>query len=221
MWQAIKDWVNTLLENVPVLLIVAGLALFLLGAAGGISPWIPVKDNMGREFLGGGGILCVIIGILMLGNASKSSLKVSKYGLKITQPIDNDRFDRVVIVRGTFKHMPPKGYEVRLLRIYPKSQEYRPMQRVTLNPSQKTWEAANCDLGTAKRDEVRIIGLYLVGPSGIMLFDYFREAENVHRRTRSELEKLGGTETDFLPLLAAAMKTTDMYECQHVNIVRA
>jgi hypothetical protein len=64
VWQAIKDWVSTLLENVPVLLIVAGLALFLLGAAGSIGAWMPVKDNVGREFLGGGGVLCVIIGIL-------------------------------------------------------------------------------------------------------------------------------------------------------------
>lgn len=35
VWDAIKDFLNELVENVPVLLIVSGLALFLLGAAGG------------------------------------------------------------------------------------------------------------------------------------------------------------------------------------------
>lgn len=167
----------------------------------------------------GGGVLLIIIGIVMRGVAPRGPLKIAKYGLKITYPEAGDNLDRVVPVRGTFKTLPPNGYEVRLLRIYPKSDAYYPMGHASFKLPEKTWEAPDCDLGGDASD-VRIIGLYIVGPSGIVLLEYFKLAESAHRATRNELVKLGGTETAFLPLFSKAMKTTDMYECHRIRVMR-
>jgi hypothetical protein len=219
VWEAIKDFLNDLVENIPALLVVSGLILFLLGAAGGISYWFIVQDNIGRTIMVSGGILFIIIGILMRRAIPVAGLEFAKYGLKITYPEAGDELDRHVNIRGTFKKRPPEGYDVRLLRLYPKSGAYYPMGHASFSSSEKTWEAPECDLGGDSRDN-RIIGLYLVGPSGKILLEYFKLAEGAHRDTRNELEKLGGKAIGFLPLLSKEMKTRDMLECHSVRIVR-
>jgi hypothetical protein len=61
----IRDTVLELLARSSVLLIVLGIALFVLGAAGGARPWLAVNDNHQQYALETFGAILTVIGVVM------------------------------------------------------------------------------------------------------------------------------------------------------------
>jgi hypothetical protein len=214
-----RDIVAGLFENVPVLLIVCGILLFVLGCFGGISykDILVISDTFGRVGLTVGGALVFTVGVWGLGQAKV--INASKYGIQITSVKDNDLLDKRVTLRGELKKTLPANYNLWLIRIYPHDAAYYPMRLATVNPSNKSWEAIDCDLGGEPSD-VRIIAVCLVGPSTKVFFDYFKDAEAVHGRALGAMRKANVTGGEYLPLIPNDRKPTDLIECHRLKVIR-
>ena len=214
----VKDITAGLLENIPVLLIVSGIILFVLGAFGGISykEILAIPDTVGRACLMAAGLVVFVIGILL--PAQNRTLQPKKYDIKITSARDNDFLDKKVPFRGTFSKAPPKDYEIYVIRIYPNDDSYYPMRTASMNAA-KTWEATDCDLGGNPND-TRIVAVCLGGLSTRAFFDYFKMAEKSHGRTLDLLHKANVMGGDYLPLIQKGMRPTDLIECHRIVVRR-
>lgn len=209
--------ISKLLDSLPTLLVVLGVALIVLGLAGGVTynAWLPISDVPGRAGAGIAGIVIGGIG-LYLSNPSKGTrVTSSAYRVRITHPRDGDEVD-IVDVRGTITKAPPEGYGLRVFRIYPGSDRMTPIGIANIDLEKGTWEAQHCHAG-GKSGDKRAIAVFLVGPSGAALIDYHNEAAQVHKKTLQQLRDKG-LEGDFLPAIGS--RTLDMFECHRVPIKR-
>jgi hypothetical protein len=140
------------------------------------------------------------------------------YGIKITTPSDKDHVD-VADVKGKITRNPPENYKLMVLRIYPKDgNAFYPLKpEVRIEEGGKTWIANSCVVGgpTVSADQLKI-GIYLVGPSGRALINYFRDAERTHNENKKLLKP--GTQEKFRPLPHIRDRTNDMLECHEVFV---
>jgi hypothetical protein len=208
-----------LLDSFPTLLAVGGIALVLLGLAGGVAynNFLPIPDTAGRLAAGVAGSILLTIGVaLYLISQSKRSQRpdISKHGIKITTPHEQDEIN-TVDVRGIIKAPLPDGYSLRIFRIYLGSERMTPIGKATIDNAAGVWVAENCNAG-GKTGDKRFIAAFLVGAAGVALIDYHNDAARVHRKTLDQLRAANGTEGDFLPALPVSQP--DMFECYRVPI---
>ena len=207
-----------LLDSLPTLLVILGVALLVLGLAGGVTynGWLPIPDAAGRVGAATAGIAICGIGLYLSRTSKATALTSSAYGIKITHPKDGDEVE-VVDVRGTIKKALPEGYSLRIFRIYPGSDRMTPIGKANVDIEKGAWEAERCHVG-GKSGDKRSIAAFIVGQSGIALIDYHNEAVQTHRRTMEQLRAAGAGEGEYLPAIGS--RTLDMVECHRVPIKR-
>jgi hypothetical protein len=204
------------IESPSALLILLGSALVVVGAAGGISynSWFTVGSSNGQIAICSFGALLAVSGLVLLLKPTNPLRRADYYGIKISYPRDGERIAGLVDVGGDIKRHPPSSYEMCLLRMYP-SGDYMPVGRIQLRKGGR-WEAKGVDIGGVKEDR-REIGVYLVGPGGRKLLEYFSKAASEHGKARRKLVELK-IDTGFLPLIHG--ETPDMLKCDSVHVVR-
>ncbi len=102
-----KTIAEKLLDSLPTLLTVAGVALMVLGLSGGVTynAWLPIPDANGRIVATVLGVVVAGVGVavyLWVQSRRPTRLDPAPYGIRITYPRDGDEVD-VVDVRGTIK----------------------------------------------------------------------------------------------------------------------
>ena len=214
-----KTIAEKLLDSFPTLIAVLGIALVVLGLAGGItySAWLPIPDAAGRLAAGILGVFILTIGVFLYHTSQSKKpvrLDLTKYGIKITHPRDGDEVE-IVDVRGIIKYPLPEGYSLRMFRIYPGSERMTPIGRATLDMNAGTWLADNCHAG-GKSGEKRSIAAFIVGPAGTSLIEYHNDAARTHRKTMDQLRQTSGNEGEYLP--AIPTNTPDMLEVHRVPV---
>lgn len=213
-----EELLAKLIDSVPVLLILLGVAVLVLGLAGGVTynNWLPIVDQPGRI-----GAVVVGAGILGLGFFGWRTRvivpKAKDFGITIDHPKDGDLVG-IVNVRGRIKKAIPDGYTLQVFRCYAGKHSYVPIGKGDIEPEKGTWNASQCDVG-GRPGDTRIIRAYLVGPNGAAVLDYWFKAKNVHKRVREQLRDLTGKEPDYLPPID--MHTTDMIPCARVEVRRS
>ncbi|MGP0095211.1 MAG: hypothetical protein ACLPKB_35450 [Xanthobacteraceae bacterium] len=218
-----EDLAAALLDRIPVLLMILGVIVFLFGAAAGgftygtLTVKLPLLQQITVWLAGVALFVCGIVfqsKTFALTKASARSL-----GITITHPVASDnKVPESVNVRGEIKKAIPDGYKLYAVRIYPEHGYFIPIKPATIDLEAKKWEAPKCTMG-GKTGDHRIIGAWLVGASGKVLFDYYDRAAGLHGETVKELRTLSPTkEVKYLPLMQE--KTADMFECARVEVER-
>ena len=210
----IKSIIKMLIDAVPVLLIVVGIVVFVLGAAGGVTfhGWFPITEKEWKIVVALGGVVIFVLGITYQ-QTNVNLPRAANHRIKITYPnagIVGDPID----VGGTIKKMPPDGYELWVLKIY-SNDKFTPVRKATIDIENNAWVAHSCSVG-GKPGETRDLGAYLVGPSGAALINYYRSAADLHKQTMEQLRASSGNQADYLPAISA--RTLDMIECARVSV---
>jgi hypothetical protein len=204
-----------LLESPVSLIIVGGLAVIILGLAGGIqyNNWLPIASGLPQ-------ISTVVIGILIfISGVVLTVIKPTSprpYGITITSPARNEPVN-VTRVEGKIRKHPPARYELWLLRMYSNG-DFLPLRNVILSSGQEEWSVPDFNVG-GRSGEHRIITAALVGPAGQVLFSYFSSAARRHNTWMDRL-KVDGDERDrYLPNLERQMMAkVDIIECDRVDV---
>jgi hypothetical protein len=197
--------INKLLENTPLVIMVIGLFLFVLGAAGGWAKAdLKIEATSWRIALAAMGAVVFIVGGLFL-KREKSGYSASKdlstdYGIKITFPQDGAEVGKEIEVLGIYEIRPPDNL-IRVFEHSPITHHYWPGRYVTFNLKQKTW-AATTRLGGDPNDK-RVIVVASMGEAGRALLDYYD-------KVRSETKQWVGIRT-FTP---------DIKECDRIIVKR-
>jgi hypothetical protein len=191
-----------LLERTPLVLIILGAGVILIGAAGGISklPWglpdLLLKDAWAQivvECLGG--LLCIFAGWFLVrelrtDGPTNSDLK-KDYGLKITSHGANAAVQEEFEIRGRYKKRPPSTIEVRLFVQSPHTGDTWPNRRkIEFDDNHKEWTSSIRPGGNS--GEKKILGIALVGKNARALCDYYHAtADRISsiRKERSQLAK--------------------------------
>jgi hypothetical protein len=221
MWKTtIEAAIAELAERYNVLLTVFGIALFILGAAAGIRyhGWFEINVPGQQYALEALGLTMLCVGIIFSSRESSPVPDGKKFGVTIKSPLPHTSVSILNVV-GQISKKIPHGYSLMLLRIYPDfNNGIYLWAEVRLDADGKNWTVADCDIGGRVGDR-RVLGVYLVGPSGKALFQYFREAAEVHNATNANLLKASpGAEIRHLPLIFE--RTPDMVKCAEVIVTR-
>lgn len=215
---AVEGAVSKLIDSIPALLIVCGLALLTLGIVGGIvyHNWLPLSQTVPRVLIGVVGTIVFGLGVRMSVWSGGGIPRAAAYGITIVHPHNGDKVGSVD-VRGTIKKAIPPGYSLRVFRLYPGKEHFVPLSQATLDLANQTWEALSCDI-KGKSGERRQLGAYLVGPAGKILIECWREASQVHNEVSEELTKATGAPRVWLPPIPRI--TPDIIECARVSVTR-
>ena len=207
-------FLSGLIESLPALLIFLGVVFLVLSLASGVTyhDYLPIQETTPRVLAGVAGIVLIGLAVYLSKTAASIALpKKEAYGITITSPRPGDHIG-IVNVEGTIKKKLPVGYTLEMLRMYPAG-GFIPMGRAEPDYKAGTWRASGCDIGGVSGN-ARIIGAYLVGPSGKTLFEYYDQANDVLKTARSLAKK----DDIYLPPLKP---TQDMVECARVSVTRA
>jgi len=204
----------------PKLLIVFGVALIVLGLAGGITYHNLLQLSGPTAQIGSValGIILVLLGLFRREPPSDGPSLIGdckEYGIEIDHPRPGARVD-ITEVRGTIAKPLPEGYELRILRIYPKTNNFVPIGSPRPDGKEGRWIAEQCNIGGTSGDD-RGIAVCIVGRAGAILLDYFDEASRVHNKLLNA-KTAPGEEKIYLPLLSK--RPPDMIECHRVNVQR-
>ena len=169
-----------LVENAPLVLVLAGVLAFILGAAGGVKAdkfELPVIDLPGRLALMTVGVVVILVGALLLwaGHFAPGAARRLKkdYGFRIEAPVHGQRASSPIEVRGSFRREPPDAV-ARVLEFIPQNGTYWPKSRLVINSAAKTWSAKFGFGGAIGEQRVFIVAL--CGPAGDALFEYYQRA---------------------------------------------
>jgi hypothetical protein len=213
----VETVVTAVIGSIPTLLIILGVALLLLGMAGGVRyhSFLPITGYWQFVAAAAGVALCVT-GLIRTSNRT-SFPKATDFNVAIASPADGERVANVT-VRGTIKTTKlPSGYTLRVFRHYPNSSEIAPMGDAVIRPD-GTWKADNCNIGGNPGDP-RGISVYLVGPSGSALLDYFERCASVHKALMRVAP--ASPENRSLPAIKAQTLTQDMILCTRIDVYRS
>jgi hypothetical protein len=217
------DYKTTIVKNitgsVPALAVVVGAAFTLLGLAGGVTyrQLLPMQETTTRVLSGALGIALIVFGFVRTHAVSTTRLNPRDFGIKIQFPTPGTRVN-TVDVGGTIEKGLPDGHCLRVFRIFPGSNNFVPLSKARIDIHAKTWVAERCHIG-GNKDDQRFYAAYICGPSAEALIDFHNEAVSAHRTSMDEYENATGKKTNFLPSVAG--RTTDMYECDRVSVVRS
>lgn len=213
MGETLTKLLSQLIESLPALLIVLAVIFLLLGLAGGVTyhDFLPIRETTPRALAVAACI--VLFGLAVYFARTTVSLALPKkenYGVTITRPTEGSHI-AVADVEGTIKKKLPVVYTLEILRMYPEG-GFIPMSRAEPDYNSGTWRANGCNIGGVSGN-ARIIGAYIVGPSGRTLFEYYSQANSVLKIARSLAKK----DDLYLPPLKP---TQDMVECARVGVIR-
>ena len=216
------DYKATVAQNItghiPTLAIVVGATFVLLGIAGGITyqQWLPIQDSPSRVLAGAFGVTLIAFG-LFRSHRTEAAIKPREFGVKIDYPSPGSRVD-TVDVGGSIAKALPTGYCLRVFRIFPGSNDFVPLSRARIDDHGKTWIAERCHIGGSSNDQ-RFYAAYVCGPNAEALIAFHNEAVAAHRKSMDDFEKATGRKTNFIPPIS--QRTSDMYECHRVSVVRS
>jgi hypothetical protein len=213
-----EDWKSKfatgLIENVPVLMILLGAILVLLGLTTGIHGWIAIELPWARW-------VAVVLGVLLIVMASIASPYAKRLPdaeslkVKIQYPAQGSEVDNIVMGGNISKTKLPKDYELRVVKHYSKA--WAPIGVVRVNKD-GSWESNRCSIGGAAGEFVRI-SVCLIGPAGKVLISYYDEATSVHEAAmKNVVDTLPPGVARFLPPIREF--PPDIIECASTQYKR-
>lgn len=212
-----KKLVEKVIDNTPLSIIVIGIFLFLIGAAGGWpSLQLHVNELGWRIALASLGVITSGIGGLLIwrtrtGNKTDEYLR-KDYGIKVTSPSHHkeviDRFE----VEGVYKIKLPIDIVLGIFEFSPNSRQYYPKRLAHFDENLKMWKVPKIGIGGRPGDD-RIIVAVIMGKAGLSLWDYSDKlVEIIHQARDRHNEKIRIPGLDSL--------TTDMVECDRITVRR-
>ena len=167
-----------LIDRAPLAVIVIGVLVFIIGAAGGLpigNPPLQVTDFAWRVGLGAMGLILVAAGLLLLsheetpliGNGPKAT--AAKYGIKIESPREGAQVNEFVDIAGSYAIKPPDN-TLRLFTVVPDGGSFRP-QSIVQFEADKKWHG-KVRLSDAPRYAMFIVAAIVDAP-GQVLWDYY------------------------------------------------
>ena len=174
-----KSIIAKLIERAPLAIIVIGVIIFIIGAAGGWpNPALQVNETSWRIALAlMGFFLSAVGGVLLWRETTLSSamintpLPVSKYGIKIDVPRAGAELGETVEVSGSFTQKPPNGM-LRLITISSDGKSFWPQEEIKEFDTTKNKWYARVNLGGQPRYGITI-AVVLVGQPSQVLWDYY------------------------------------------------
>ncbi len=167
-----------LIDRAPLAVIVIGVLVFIIGAAGGLpigNPPLQVTDFAWRVGLGLMGLILVAAGLLLLSREDGLLISrghkamASKYGIKIESPRDGAHVNEFVDVSGSYAMKPPDN-TLRLFAVVPDGGSFRP-QAIVQFDADKKWHG-KVRLSEAPRYAMFIVAA-IVDVPGQVLWDYY------------------------------------------------
>jgi hypothetical protein len=214
----------------PRLLILAGLAVFVIGAAAGFKDWVKLA-TAGRVCVMVLGGLLIASGFWLYfrerseGSAKSASAPLpdaSKIGVQIFRPEQNELVGELVDASGSFqKGAIPVGYELRVLRGYPRQGGVLPSGTLRIEESTGRWSVADFGVGgegSKTPPERRSLEIWLVGQSGKAALQCWSDAHQVHAKAMYRIKELTGKYGQWLDPIRALPK--DMILCAKVDLLR-
>ena len=180
-----KTMFEKLIDRAPLAVIVIGVLVFIIGAAGGLpvgNPPLQVTDWVWRVGLGAMGLVLVIAGLLLLSGESKwisgtgPKSPASKYGVKFGSPRDGAQVGEVVEIAGSYEIRPP-GDSLRLFSVLPDGGWFRPQAIVQFEADDKKWHG-KVRLSDAPRYAVVIVAA-IVDEAGQAMWNYYHKVGEV------------------------------------------
>jgi hypothetical protein len=212
-------FIEKVLENTPLAVMVIGLFLFVIGAAGGWpKPELQVNQTGWRLALAGMGVVVFLIGGLFFWRERTRGGEVKQqsnedWEIKITSHRNGDRVTGRFDVKGSYSLRPSGDYVVKLLEMSPNTHKYWPKREVVFH-SDNTWTASSISVG-GDPDSERIIIIAALGKGGQALGDYFDDVEEETRQLRRRLKG----ETIRLPGIPRL--TSDVVKCDEIRVHHA
>ena len=167
-----------LIDRAPLAVIVIGVLVFIIGAAGGLpigNPPLQVTDFAWRVGLGAMGLILVAAGLLLLSHedglvlSSGQKATASKYGIKIESPREGAQVNEFVDIAGSYTVKPPDN-ALRLFTVMPDGGSFRP-QAIVQFDADKKWHG-KVRLSDAPRYAMFIVAAIVDAP-GQVLWDYY------------------------------------------------
>jgi hypothetical protein len=176
--QAKGTWataVAIVVKNTPLVLILLGTLLVVVGAVGQIPKLGQIGGPRWGYFLAGLGVLMVVSGVgvhLRKHREDDPSTIAKKCGLTITLPRPNSTVGQRIRLEGSCKRKPPEGSLIILEKSPSTSTYWFKKQTPEFDPEGKLWSFSDVYVG-GKKDDERIVYLALAGESGRALIDYY------------------------------------------------
>ncbi len=174
-----KTTLTKLIDRAPLAVIVIGVIVFVIGAAGGLpigNPPLLVTDFAWRIGLGVMGLILVAAGLLLLSREDGSfmsggpKVNASKYGIKIESPREGAQVGEFVDISGSYTVKPPNN-TLRLFTVAPDSGWFWPQVVAQFDVIEKKWHG-KVRLSDAPRYAMIIVAA-IVDASGQVLWDYY------------------------------------------------
>jgi hypothetical protein len=218
--EKIIQLIHEVFETHSKLCLLLGVLLFVFGASGGVTynGFAPVSQEWARLSLMGGGILLAAASFLKIDDHKELGPKeISRLGIKIISPQINERIKGTVRVTVTSDKPLPKGYELHVLRGYPRKNGIVPNAKAQKTADKLEWIAHEFDIAGVN-DDVRTIEVWLLGEGGKALIENWEKNHNVVVNANRELEKLGKNKVAWLDPITRM--TPDMHRCQSIVVVK-
>jgi hypothetical protein len=209
-----KALIEKLIENTPLAILVIGVILFVMGAAGG---WpnasLSVQDPRWKIALGVMGVVTAGFGGLSYWRERTRKTDEGShetYGIEITSPSNGDTVGENFIVEGKYDVKPPDGVDVVLLEVSPKSGFYYPKtKKVFFDEKRKTWKTASISIAVRqyRGGERTLVAATMRRDNA--LWEYFYQVSNLISRK---------DQTIHIP--GFAKLTPDIIKCHEIIVKR-
>ena len=200
-----ESLLGKLADNTQLAIIVIGVALLIMGAAGGVSKAeVQITEPGWRIAVAVMGVLTTLGGVLLFWRKGSEfdPKTVLKYDIQITSPSkghDPYIVKNGVDVGGTYKRRPPAGTEVMIFETNAR-EEYWLKGYVEFDPNRRKgdWIARNIRVGSSVG--TKILAVCIVGKAGQALCAYQEEvgketaeaAKRVPAAVRKEVQRVPG-----------------------------
>lgn len=203
-----------------------GVIVFIVGAAGGVSynGWLPITREWAQwSMMAAGAVLAAVSFLKQAPEVALDADKITKLGIKITAPQANERVTSKTRVTVVSDEPIPEGYELHVLRGYPRVKGIVPNAKTHKTAGKLEWVTHDFDIGGIPK-ETRTIEVWLVGASGTALLDNWEANHAIVSKANRELRRLGeiaNQKPDIEWLQPITRFTSDMCRCQSIVVVKS
>jgi hypothetical protein len=220
LWQIVRDIVGSHSKTMLWL----GIAVFILGTAGGVrhDDWFRIADGWPQWTLMVAGVVLVGLSFRKQTPDGLDQARIDKLGIKITAPQVNEQVTSRIRVTVVSDEPIPAGYELQVLRGYPKVKGIVPHAKTHQTPGKKEWVTHDFDVGGIPKD-TRTIEVWLIGPDGDALLKTWEANHEVVAAANREARRLGElakqkVNVEWLPPIVNF--TADMHRCGAIVVTR-